>query len=58
MKKKNYIEPYIIIKVVNIDAILQEVSGGEVHVDNNDEGWDDGGFNSKENLTINNVWED
>ena len=58
MKKKNYIEPYVLIKVVNIDAILQEVSGGNVPVDNNDEGWDDGGFNSKQNLTINNVWED
>ncbi len=58
MKKKNYIEPAMIIKTVRIDAVLQTVSGGEVPVDNNDDDWGDDGFNSKQTLTINDVWED
>ena len=57
MTKKNYIEPSIIVKIVNIGTVMQ-VSAGDVPVDNNDEGWDDGGFNSKQTLTINDVWED
>ena len=58
MKKKNYIEPAMIIKTVRIDAVLQTVSGGEVPVENNDDDWGDDGFNSKQTLTINDVWED
>ena len=58
MKKNNYIEPAMIIKTVRIDAVLQTVSGGEVPVDNNDDNWGDDGFNSKQTLTINDVWED
>lgn len=58
MKKNNYIEPAMIIKSVRIDAVLQTVSGGEVPVDNNDDDWGDDGFNSKQTLTINDVWDD
>lgn len=57
MTKKNYIEPSIIVKTVNIGTVMQ-VSAGEVPVDNNDDDWGDDGFNSKQTLTINDVWED
>jgi len=62
MKKKNYIEPSVIIKNVRIDSLLQTVSGGgnttnPLPGDGGEAGEDDGS-DARQNLSINDVWED
>ncbi len=62
MKKKNYIEPSVIIKNVRIDSLLQTVSGGgdtEHPLPGGSGGaGDEDESDARQTLTINNVWED
>ena len=60
MKKIAYITPDCKVKALNMESLMGNVvSGGEgnVPIDNNDDGWDDDGFNGK-GLKGGSVWDD
>ncbi len=62
MKKKNYIEPSVIVNNVRLDALLQTVSGsGETTNPLPGDGGgagDDDESDARQVLTIDDVWED
>lgn len=62
MKKKNYIEPSVIIKNVRIDSLLQTVSGGGNTTNplpgGGGDAGDDDESDARQVLTIDDVWED